>query len=217
MRAQEPDAVAARALFTELEFTTLVQDFLTESIELGETDYREAKSAADVEALIVQARKPGAVLAIALESSASLQSAAEEDESADEEESEQLSLIGCAAGITCTSGFAGARSPREAGKALTLALDDSETAGPLKQALADESIPKDHSRLQIRDACPRPARNVTLAGVQHDPLLYAYLLDPTYSTYGLRETAFRKFSLKLAGHRRPKPPTSLAPDGETAR
>ncbi len=35
MRAQEPDPAAARALFTELEFTTLVQDFLTESIELG--------------------------------------------------------------------------------------------------------------------------------------------------------------------------------------
>ncbi|MGA2689140.1 MAG: 5'-3' exonuclease H3TH domain-containing protein [Candidatus Korobacteraceae bacterium] len=31
MRAQEPDPVAARALFTELEFTTLVQDFLTRS------------------------------------------------------------------------------------------------------------------------------------------------------------------------------------------
>jgi len=45
MRAQEPDPAAARALFTELEFTTLVQDFLSsESIELGETDYREAKS-----------------------------------------------------------------------------------------------------------------------------------------------------------------------------
>ena len=52
MRAQEPDPVAARALFTELEFTTLVQDFLTESIELGETDYRDAKSAADVEAVL---------------------------------------------------------------------------------------------------------------------------------------------------------------------
>ena len=38
---------------------------------------------------------------------------------------------------------------------------------------------------------------VTLAGVQHDPLLYGYLLDPTYSTYGLRETALRKFNLKL--------------------
>ena len=33
--------------------------------------------------------------------------------------------------------------------------------------------------------------------MQHDPLLYAYLLDPTYSTYGLRETAFRQFNLKL--------------------
>ena len=49
MRAQEPDPAAARALFTELEFNTLVQDFLSESVELGETDYREAKSAADVE------------------------------------------------------------------------------------------------------------------------------------------------------------------------
>ena len=38
---------------------------------------------------------------------------------------------------------------------------------------------------------------LTLAGVQHDPLLYGYLLDPTYSTYGLRETAYRLFNLKL--------------------
>ena len=70
MRAQEPDPLAARALFTELEFTTLVQDFLSESIELGETDYREAKSAAEVEAVIAAAKKPGGMLAIALESSA---------------------------------------------------------------------------------------------------------------------------------------------------
>src|SRR6201991_1497875 len=37
MRAQDPDAPAARSLFTELEFVTLVQDFLTENIELGDT------------------------------------------------------------------------------------------------------------------------------------------------------------------------------------
>jgi DNA polymerase I len=42
-------------------------------------------------------------------------------------------------------------------------------------------------------------RDLTLAGVQHDPLLYGYLLDSTYSTYGLRETALRKLNLKLAG------------------
>ena len=59
MRAQEPDPVAARALFTELEFTTLVQDFLQESVELGETDYREAKSAAEVEAVVALATQAG--------------------------------------------------------------------------------------------------------------------------------------------------------------
>src|SRR5271167_1878066 len=92
MRAQEPDAAAARALFTELEFTTLVQDFLSESVELGETDYREAESASQVEAVIALARKPGGVLAIALESSASQPAASVEEESAEEEGSQQLSL-----------------------------------------------------------------------------------------------------------------------------
>ena len=96
MRAQEPDPVAARALFTELEFTTLVQDFLTESIELGETDYREAKSAADVEAVLALARKSGAMLAIALESSATEPAAQAEAENPDEAESEQLSLTAAA-------------------------------------------------------------------------------------------------------------------------
>ncbi len=43
MQAQEPDAAAARSLFTELEFNTLVQDFLSESIELGETDYQRSE------------------------------------------------------------------------------------------------------------------------------------------------------------------------------
>jgi DNA polymerase-1 len=196
MRAQEPDPVAARALFTELEFTTLVQDFLTESIELGETDYREAKSAAEVEALLALARKPGALLAIALESSAAGPVAQAESENSDEAESDQLSLT-----VTAPPSAAPAISHRiaisaEAGKALTVALDDSETVAPLMQALAAESLAKTiHDYKSAIHAFSQ--QGITLAGVQHDPLLYAYLLDPTYSTYGLSETAFRKFSLKL--------------------
>ncbi len=196
MRAQEPDPVAARALFTELEFTTLVQDFLTESIELGETDYREAKSAAEVEALLALARKPGALLAIALESSAAGPVAQAESENSDEAESDQLSLT-----VTAPPSAAPAISHRvaisaEAGKALTVALDDSETTAPLKQALEDKSPAKTvHDYKSAMHVLSQ--QGITLAGVQHDPLLYAYLLDPTYSTYGLHETAFRKFSLKL--------------------
>jgi DNA polymerase I len=197
MAVQEPDAAAARALFTELEFTTLVQDFLTESVELGETNYREAKTAADVEAVIAHARKPVGVLSVALESSASPPAAAEEEESTDEEDSKQLSLAEAPQASPAPAALRAAISS-EAGKALSLALDDSKTAGPLKRALADESLPKTiHDYKSAMHAFAQ--HGVTLAGVQHDPLLYGYLLDPTYSTYGLRETAVRKFNLKLAG------------------
>jgi DNA polymerase-1 len=49
-------------------------------------------------------------------------------------------------------------------------------------------------------------QGVAFAGVAHDPLLYAYLLDPTYSTYSLDAIAFRKFSLRLG------PPAAEAAD-----
>jgi len=86
----------------------------------------------------------------------------------------------------------------ETGKALALTLDESEIAKPLKRALADESLPKTiHDYKSAMHVFAQ--HGVMLAEVQHDPLLYGYLLDPTYSTYGLRETALRHFNLKLGG------------------
>ena len=193
MKAQEPDAAGARALFTELEFSTLVQDFLSESVELGETDYREAKTAREVEAVITTARKPGATLAVALELSAS-ETTITEDESAEEAGSEQLSLSASPAPAPA----AGHRVAITAasGNALTITLDDAKTAAPLKQALADDSLPKAlHNYKSAIHSFGE--QGTTLAGVHHDPLLYAYLLDPTYSTYSLDAIAFRKFNLKL--------------------
>jgi DNA polymerase-1 len=201
MQAQEPDPAAARALFTELEFTTLVQDFLTESIELGEADYLEARSAADVEAVLALARKPGAALAIALESSATepvAQSEAE-TENPDEAESDQLSLTAVAQPSDVPALSHRVAISAEAGKALTVALDDSETAAPLKQALVDESLAKTvHDCKSAMHVFSQ--QGITLAGMQHDPLLYAYLLDPTYpnySSYELPPITQRYFSLKL--------------------
>ncbi len=66
----------------------------------------------------------------------------------------------------------------------------------MQQALADESIAKTVHDYKSATHVLRE-QGVELAGVEHDPLLYAYLLDPTYSTYGLPEIAFRTFSLKL--------------------
>jgi len=196
MRAQEPDAMAARTLFTELEFNTLVQDFISESIELGETDYREAKSAAEVEAVIAAARGLGASLAIALESSATESAAPAESEAGDEPESEQLFLTAPQPQLPAAPAISHRVAiSAEAGKAVTVSLD-SEAAAPLKRALADESLAK--SAHDLKSATHVLAQQeVALSGVQHDSLLYAYLLNPTYSTYRLSETAFRTFSLKM--------------------
>src|SRR6185369_10447296 len=42
-------------------------------------------------------------------------------------------------------------------------------------------------------------QGITLRGVRHDPMLYSYLLDPTYSSHRLPEVALRRFNLKLGG------------------
>jgi DNA polymerase I len=194
MRAQEPDAAGARALFTELEFTTLVQDFLSESIELGETDYRDAKDASEVKAVIAAANKAGKLLAIALESPGATSAATETDE-AEEPESEQLSLT-AAAPITVLPAALRVAISAEEGKALALTLDDSATAALLKEALANEKLAKTIHDLKSATHALRE-QEISVAGVKHDPLLYAYLLDPTYSTYELQAVAFRKFNLKM--------------------
>jgi DNA polymerase I len=198
MQAQEPDATAARSLFTELEFNTLVQDFLSESIELGETDYRDAKSADEIQGVISAAKKKDGMLAIALEASSTEATASAEEDESEGGDSEQLSLgaappLEPAATATATCRVAISASE---GKSLAIALEEAKLAAPLKQAFADESIAKTVHDYKSAIHVLRE-QGIELAGVEHDPLLYAYLLDPTYSAYGLPEIAFRTFSLKL--------------------
>ena len=42
-------------------------------------------------------------------------------------------------------------------------------------------------------------QGIDLYKVQHDSMLYSYLLDPTYSSHRLPEVALRRFNLKLSG------------------
>jgi DNA polymerase-1 len=195
MQLQAPDAEAARALFTELEFNTLTKEFITEAVELGETDYREAKSAAEITALLKDLRKdPKALLAIAIESTGT--SATEETEGEPEAEPDrQLTLGASAAELAAPSSLRLALSTKE-GSALAATLDDATTAA-LKPALEDPKLAK-----AIHDAKEAThvlgARQINLTGVVHDPLLYAYLLDPTYTRYALEDVSFRAFNLKMS-------------------
>jgi DNA polymerase-1 len=201
MQAQEPDPAAARSLFTELEFTTLVKDFLTESVELGETNYREATFADEIAAFVNEARTTsGKLLAVALESSGELVTEVADTESPNEAdvepEQQQLSLSTEVAAPSAPKNLKVAISARQ-GSALSLALDSSDTAQELKRALADPKIRKaiydSKAATHVLDQC-----GIAVAGVEDDPLLYAYLLDPTHTRYGLPDLAYRAFNLKAS-------------------
>ena len=65
MRAGAPDVEALRALFTELEFTSLLKELLP-VVEVTEAHYADAKSASDVEA-VLKTVSAGNALAVAIE------------------------------------------------------------------------------------------------------------------------------------------------------
>src|SRR2546429_8377089 len=102
MKAGEPDIQALRALFTELEFTSLLKDLLP-VVEVAEGDYREAKSAADIEAEL-SALPPGGVLAVAGDSEA--QPPSKREDEAGEGEEEKPALHASAPGPGATPGLA---------------------------------------------------------------------------------------------------------------
>jgi len=198
MRVGDPDLDALRGLFTELEFTSLLKELLP-VVEVTEAHYGEAKSAADIERA-VEALPQGAALAVAVEQ-AGLEAAtgAPADEDSDEHPQDaQLSLIG-AAEIATAIPPVGTRVALSAvpGSAVIVKLEPSEAARKLHSILADVGIPKAiHDLKAAMHALESPG--IGLAGVAHDPALYSYLLDPTYSSHTLAEVALRRFNLKLS-------------------
>jgi DNA polymerase-1 len=199
MRAAQPDAAALRELLTELEFTSLLKRFLPGG-EAGETDYRDALSAADVEAVLA-AVPPGHSLAVALEAAPPAAAVEDEEEDAEEQtEAPQLDFRGAAASVLEQAPGAGARVAisAQAGQALTVTLDDGPAGARLQSALSDPAIHKAVHDYKSALHALEP-RGVTLAGVSDEPMLYSYLLDPTFSSHALPEAVLRHFNLKLSG------------------
>ncbi|GAC1432310.1 MAG: DNA polymerase I [Terriglobales bacterium] len=191
MKMGQPDVESLRSLFTELEFTSLLKELLP-VVELSETQYAEAKSAADVES-VLRSLSAGGVLALALEAESPAVTEAEDEEAASDERMLPLT----AAVMSPTQARNLAISGR-AGTALTVSTDASDAAARVKEALADASLIK-----AIHDyktaAHVFEQQGLSLAGVVHDTMLYSYLLDPTYSSHRLADVALRRFNLKLGG------------------
>jgi DNA polymerase I len=194
MRVGEPDIDALRQLFTQLEFTSLLKELLP-SMEVGEVQYSEASSAAEVEWIIKSVGKDG-TLAVALEIKQPTPVVAADDD----EDEPQENLLPMTPGVTSTAVSAGHRIAISAqpATAITISLDDGEAATRLNSALADASLPKSiHDAKTATHALQ--SLDIRVDGLRHDPMLYSYLLDPTYSSHGLAEIALRRFNLKLGG------------------
>jgi DNA polymerase-1 len=201
MQVQEPDAEGARALFSELEFTSLMKEFLP-SIEVQTTDYREAESAAEVETVLKAAKEAG-LLAVALELPVEATANEEEIEVEEENGSSQGELLFTAGPSSEVAGAAAAPMTPQLervaisaapGTALTVELY-SETGKQLKAALCDAKIPK---ALHNYKSALHMVSECELTGVQDEPMLYSYLLDPTYSSHTLPEIALRRFDMNLS-------------------
>ena len=190
MKLGEPDVEALRALFTGLEFSSLLKELLP-VVEVSEAHYTEAKSAADVEA-VLKAVSSAAALAVAVEA---------ESEVAEEETEEEESGSGM---LALTAEPQAIERPRDVaissthGVAVTVSSEAEEATSKLKAALVDERLPKAiHDYKSATHVLER--QGITLAGVDYDPMLYSYLLDPTYSSHRLADVALRRFNLKLSG------------------
>jgi DNA polymerase-1 len=187
MHPGEPDIEALRALFSELEFTSLLKELLP-VVEATPGNYREAQSADDVES-VMKALAAGEALAIAIEAENPTSSPETE------EEVEEEALLPLSTEHQIENRPRAIAISWEQGSALTIP-PDSPANQALNSALADEKIPK-----AIHDwkAAAHTIERDGLAGVQHDSKLYSYLLDPTYSSHTLPEVALRRFNLKLSG------------------
>ncbi len=196
MKMGEPDAESLRALFAELEFTSLLKELLP-VVEVKEGDYRELKSKAEFEQYL-QTASEAVPLALAI--------AAEHQESIEEEEEEsQPSQSGFLALQPPDSEPAGAATLKPIavsnapGAGAMVMLDDASVAERMRRALEDETLPK--TIHDLKSALHYfSEQGIALAGVRHDPMLYSYLLDPTYSSHSLPEVALRRFNLKMSGN-----------------
>ncbi len=197
MRAGEPDLDLLRQLFTELEFTSLLKEILPQ-VQVTETHYTEAGSAADVDRVVAAVSAENA-LAIAVEFDQEQALKEEEEEIVEEEPQEAM--------LPLTDG-APASAPEPAsrrvaisaapGTATIVKLDSGPAAARLRSILTDPNIPKTihdyKTAIHTLDSL-----GINLQSVQHDSMLYSYLLDPTYSSHRLPDVALRRFNLKLSG------------------
>jgi len=210
MKAQEPDITAARELFGELEFTILQKEFLSVGEAVGETKYGELTAEA------LEKLGEAKTLAFALSAAVRLTEAEAEQVEVEEEAAPEQGMLALGdtvaasetvpADVAETVAHPAEQVAQERQQiAITGAASESYTAELMGEHGARiASLLADRSKVMaVHDAKSTlhalADSGLALAGVEHDTMLYSYLLDPTYSAHTLPEVALRRLGLKLSG------------------
>jgi DNA polymerase-1 len=202
MKMGEPDVDTLRALFTELEFTSLLKELLP-VVEVSEASYVELRSDADIQKFLKSA-PAAAPLAIALERDATSASSDENGEDATEE----AEPVAPESGLLPFNAPDPDSAPAPIARQIALSLASGSAAianlaGPLAQPiralLAAAARPQavHDAKAALHALAPL---GFTLGNLVHDTRLYSYLINPTYSSHTLPEVALRLLNLKLSGN-----------------
>ena len=192
MRTQAPDPAACRALFTELEFTTLLRELAPADVPVT-AEYVLEPTAEQLAAFVAKAREHGFALALPeSELAAASEQVSEQETEALEEKEPELKTMSLMFTPESEQTSLEEMIPREmrlgvaadAGVALLAPLE------ALRGLLEDAAVPK---RLHDLKAALRfmEAHGVTLRGASDDVMLYSYLINPTHTTHRLSDVAAR--------------------------
>jgi DNA polymerase-1 len=194
MKTGDPDIESLRALFTELEFTSLLKELLP-VVEVMQANYSVAESADDIRSAL-RSLSPDAVLAVAVEAD-SEQTGTEADEEEEEEPTEAMLPLMAEAETQRVPVRELAISVAP-GTAISIPPEAEAARAELLSVLSDPITPKAiHDYKAALHAFG--LQGIAIEGLRHDPMLYSYLLDPTYSSHRLADVALRRFNLKLSG------------------
>ncbi len=212
MRTQAPDVSACRALFNELEFTTMLKELAPDELATPLTIVHDPPPD-EINRFVEKTRGHGFALAFdtTLLEVASEQVAEEESEAIEEEEPQlkSMSLLGLfdapaqqAEPAPQTIKIAVSAEP---GRVLVFSLDpavDSRAPEFLCSLLSDEQTPKSvhdlKAALRILDR-HGASHGLRLAGPIDDVMLYSYLINPTHATHSLGDVAVRFTTRALPG------------------
>ena len=204
MRTQAPDVAACRALFTELEFTTLLKELAPAEVKQTFEHVLEPTSG-QVAQFVREARESGFALAVdtsELEAAAE-QVSAQETEAIEEREPEfkTMSLLDLVdeaeqceaqpAEVRCRVGVA-------AGADAALLVDVDAIRALLEDGSVNKIVHDLKGTMRVLEA-----RDVTLRGAQDDLMLYSYLINPTHTTHRMSDVAarFSNYPLKETDER----------------